>query len=97
MNTKQDLTKLVQQTREEVENLTPDTVVEWLENQLNVEVVMKTTSGEWVGAEVLTACGGPTVRVETRWKTVTGTWGEDKATFPFRSSVLDDCLKELYG
>ena len=97
MNTKQDLTRLVQETRNEVENLKPNNVSEWLENQPNVEAVITTPAGNWLGAEVLTAGGAPTVMVNTRQKTVTGTWGGNEITFSFRTSVLDDYLKELYG
>jgi hypothetical protein len=71
----------------------------WLNEQLNIESYDISGSGEYLGAEVLMCCGGPDVRLHTRYETVEGHWGGDHCEMRVHSSAideLDEMLRELY-
>lgn len=81
----------------EIESITHENVSEWVEQQLNIESVTHDPNGNWLGAEVLAAFGGPDIRVFTRYKVIEGNWGGDSISYPFHSPVLDEYLEELYS
>ena len=107
----EELRQAVITVRNEVENLVEEldyldeseesskkeTPAIWIGKQLNIEAIIKTPEGDWLGAEVLVCSGGPTIRVCTRDKTVTGWWGDDVISYCFRSELLDDFLMQVYG
>jgi|GEM_PF-5743267 hypothetical protein len=94
MDSKQHLLDQVNGTVEEIENAV--NVWEWLDEQLSIECIMRSTSGDFLGAEILTCCGGPTVRVDTRWGTVTGHWGGDSFERSVNCDALNEAIEELY-
>ena len=69
---------------------------DWLNDQLNIECVMRSPSGDFMGAEILCCCGGPDIRVDTRWGNVEGNWGSDHFTRSVDCNELNDLLEELY-
>lgn len=94
-DTRQHLLDNVLAVVEEIENA--HDLVDWLNDQLSIETIMRSPSGEFMGAEILCAYGGPTVRVDTRWGKVEGWWGSDHFDRSVDCSELNDLLEELYG
>ena len=82
---------------DELENEDTD-ISDWLNEQLNIEVLMYTTDKELVGAEILCAYGGPDIRVYCgRFNYVEGNWGGDNIIRNFNNERLFDFIYELYG
>jgi len=46
------------------------------------------------GVELLICCGGPTIRLNSRWGKITGFWGSERIEDLYRSEVLDCLLLE---
>jgi len=46
------------------------------------------------GVELLLCCGGPTIRLNTRWGKITGSWGSESLEDLYRSEELDYLLEE---
>jgi len=93
-DSKQQLLDNVNAIVGELENSDTDPA-EWLNEQLNIEVIMRDTSGQFVGAEVLCAFGGPDIRVDTRWDRVEGNWGGDHFSMHYDDKCgLNDLLEE---
>ena len=68
---------------EELQGLTRNGVIDWLNDQLEVVTIKR--NDEITGLEVLTCFGGPDIRVtlDTRssdWLDIEGYWGGDKVT-----------------
>jgi hypothetical protein len=69
---------------------------DWLEDALDIEYVV-TSKGEYLGARVLVAFGGPNIWVNTRTKKVEGAWWSDAYSASFSDEIgLDDALSELW-
>jgi hypothetical protein len=69
---------------------------DYLENALDIEYIVN-GKGEYLGARVLVAFGGPNIWVNTRTWTIEGHWWSDKATASFKDNLgLDDALSELW-
>ena len=82
---------------DELENEDID-IFDWLNKQLNIEVLMYNTDKELVGAEILCCCGGPDIRVYCgRFDYVEGNWGRDNIIRNFNNDRLFDFVYELYG
>lgn len=70
---------------------------DYLENALDIEYIVN-GKGEYLGARVLVAFGGPNIWVNTRTGTVEGYWWSDKASASFKDNLgLDDALSELWN
>jgi hypothetical protein len=70
---------------------------DYLQDALDIEYIVN-RKGEYLGARVLVAFGGPNIWVNTRTKTVEGHWWGDSATASFTDNLgLDDALSELWN
>jgi hypothetical protein len=70
---------------------------DYLQDALDIEYIVN-GKGEYLGARMLVAFGGPNIWVNTRTGTVEGHWWSDKATASFRDNLgLDDALSELWN
>jgi hypothetical protein len=70
---------------------------DYLQDALDIEYIVN-GKGEYLGARVLVAFGGPNIWVNTRTGTVEGHWWSDSATASFRDNLgLDDALSELWN
>jgi len=68
---------------------------DYLDDALDIEYIMS-SRGEYLGARVLVAFGGPNIWVNTRTHTVEGHWWGDSAYAGFTDSIgLDEALSEL--
>jgi hypothetical protein len=70
---------------------------DYLEDALDIEYIVN-GKGEYLGARVLVAFGGPNIWVNTRTNTVEGHWWADSAFASFKDNIgLDDALEELWN
>ena len=70
---------------------------DWLNNALDIEYIV-TGKGEYLGARVLVAFGGPNIWVDTRKGIVDGFWWGQHASRRFEDNIgLDDALSELWA
>lgn len=69
---------------------------DYLSNVLSIEYVV-TATGDYNGAIILVAFGGPNIWIDTRWKEIRGAWWNDSCTIPYRHDELgiDDYLAEI--
>jgi len=68
---------------------------DYLEGVLDIEYIVS-SKGDYLGARVLVAFGGPNIWVNTRTNTVEGQWWGDSARASFTDGIgLDDALSEL--
>lgn len=75
----------------------PMSAYDYLQDALDIEYIVN-SKGEYLGARVLVAFGGPNIWVNTRTGTVEGAWWGDHATASFNDSIgLDDALSELWN
>ena len=72
-------------------------VIDYLQDALDIEYVVG-SDGEYRGARVLVAFGGPNIWVNTRSKQVEGYWWGESASASFDDEIgLDDALAELWA
>ena len=72
-------------------------VMDYLEGVLDIEYVVG-SDGEYRGARVLVAFGGPTIWINTRINTVEGGWWQDSARAHFDDEIgLGETLEELFN
>jgi len=70
---------------------------DYLQGVLDIEYIVN-SKGEYLGARVLVAFGGPNIWVNTRTGTVEGAWWADHALASFIDNIgLDDALSELWA
>lgn len=75
----------------------PMSAFDYLSDALDIEYVVN-GKGEYLGARVLVAFGGPNIWVNTRTKTVEGHWWGESAHASFEDGIgLDDALSELWA
>jgi hypothetical protein len=68
---------------------------DYLQDVLDIEYIVN-GKGEYLGARVLVAFGGPTIWINTRTGTVEGSWWSARAEASFKDNLgLDDALSEL--
>jgi len=68
---------------------------DYLAEALDIEYIVS-SKGEYLGARVLVAFGGPNIWVNTRTRTVEGYWWGDSAFATFDDNIgLDEALQEL--
>ena len=73
------------------------TAFDYLQDALDIEYIVN-SKGEYLGARVLVAFGGPNIWVNTRTNTVEGSWWADSCTAKFTDNIgLDDALEELWN
>ena len=73
------------------------TAFDYLQDALDFEYIVN-NRGEYLGARVLVAFGGPNIWVNTRAHTVEGHWWGDSAYASFTDGLgLDDALSELWS
>ena len=69
---------------------------DYLDDVYDIEYIID-VNGNYRGAELMVAGGGPNIYVETRDNTVRGYWGGDKAQWHYVDNIgLDDACEELY-
>lgn len=70
---------------------------DYLADALDIEYIV-TSKGEYLGARVLVAFGGPNIWIDTRKGIVAGAWWGDTASASFKDNLgLDDALSELWA
>ena len=71
--------------------------LDWLQDALDIQYIV-TGKGEYLGARVLVAFGGPNIWVNTQSKIVEGYWYSDKAIMHYQDDALrlDRALAELW-
>ena len=70
---------------------------DYLQDALDIEYVVN-SKGEYLGARVLVAFGGPNIWIDTRRGRVDGYWWSESASASFRDEMgLDDALSELWN
>jgi hypothetical protein len=75
----------------------PMSAFDYLQDALDIEYIVN-GKGEYLGARVLVAFGGPNIWVNTRQGIVEGYWWRDKANASFNDEIgLDDALSELWN
>ena len=73
------------------------TAFDYLQDALDIEYIVN-GKGEYLGARVLVAFGGPNIWGNTRTNTVDGHWWADSCTAKFEDNIgLDDALEELWN
>jgi len=71
-------------------------VFDYLQDALDIEYTVN-NRGEYLGARVLVAFGGPNIWVNTRTHTVEGHWWGDSAYASFTDNIgLDEALREMF-
>ena len=69
---------------------------DYLDDVYDIEYII-TRDGEYRGAELMVAGGGPNICVETRDRTVRGYWGGEQAQWGYVDNIgLDDACEALY-
>jgi len=73
-------------------------VYEYLQDVLDIEYIVN-SKGEYLGARVLVAFGGPNIWINTRTKQVEGYWWGDSCLMSYSNDEmgLDDALSELWA
>lgn len=75
----------------------PMSAFDYLSDALDIEYIVN-GKGEYLGARVLVAFGGPNIWIDTRRGIVEGAWWGDHATASFTDGIsLDDALSELWA
>ena len=70
---------------------------DYLQDALDIEYIVN-SKGEYLGARVLVAFGGPNIWIDTRKGIVEGAWWSDYAKASFEDNLgLDDALSELWN
>lgn len=70
---------------------------DYLQDTLDIEYIVN-SKGEYLGARVLVAFGGPNIWVDTRRGVVEGAWYGETASASFKDNLgLDDALAELWA
>lgn len=81
----------------DIENDGEFSAFDYLQDALDIEYIVN-SKGEYLGARVLVAFGGPNIWINTRTKTVEGSWWSDRAEASFQDNIgLDDVLEELWN
>jgi hypothetical protein len=70
---------------------------DYLQDALDIEYIVN-GKGEYLGARVLVAFGGPNIWINTRTNTVEGAWWSERADASFTDNIgLDEALSELWN
>ena len=73
-------------------------VYEYLEDVLDIEYIVN-SKGEYLGARLLVAFGGPNIWINTRTKQVEGYWWGDSCVMSYSNDEMgiDDAVAELWA
>lgn len=75
----------------------PLSAFDYLSDALDIEYIVN-SKGEYLGARILVAFGGPNIWIDTRRGMVDGHWWSDSARAGFKDSIgLDEALEELWN
>lgn len=75
----------------------PMSAFDYLQDALDIEYIVS-SKGEYLGARVLVAFGGPNIWVDTRRGMVDGAWWGNSASASFDDAIgLDDALSEFWA
>ena len=78
-------------------DLEPMSAFDYIADALDIEYIVN-SKGEYLGARVLVAFGGPNIWINTRTGIVEGAWWADRAEASFTDNIgLDDALAELWA
>lgn len=70
---------------------------DYLQDALDIEYIVN-NKGEYLGARVLVAFGGPNIWINTRTGIVEGVWWSERAEASFKDNLgLDEALEELWN
>jgi hypothetical protein len=70
---------------------------DYLQDALDIQYIV-TSKGEYLGARVLVAFGGPNIWIDTQRGIVDGSWWSDRASASFKDNLgLDEALSELWN
>jgi len=70
---------------------------DYLQDALDIEYIVN-GKGEYLGARILVAFGGPNIWVDTRRGMVDGYWWGDRASTSFTDNIgLDEALADLWA
>lgn len=70
--------------------------MDFLQDALDIEYIV-TSKCEYLGAVILVAYGGPSIRINTRRNRVEGAWWGDSFTADYTDNIgLDDACRELW-
>ena len=73
------------------------TAMDYLQDVLDIQYIVS-GKGEYLGARILVAFGGPNIWVDTQRNVVEGYWWGDYARYSFNDYMdLDDALSELWA
>ena len=81
-----------------VEDGNPDySILDYLNGALDIEYVVG-SEGDYRGARILVAFGGPTIWINTRTNTVEGGWWQESARAHFDDEIgLNETIEELFN
>jgi hypothetical protein len=73
-------------------------VYEYLEDVLDIEYIVN-AKGEYLGARILVAFGGPNIWINTRTKQVEGCWWGDSCVMSYSNDEMgiDEAVAELWA
>lgn len=73
-------------------------VYEYLEDVLDIEYIVN-SKGEYLGARILVAFGGPNIWINTRTKQVEGYWWGDSCVMSYSNDEMgiDEAVAELWA
>jgi hypothetical protein len=75
----------------------PMSAYDYLNDALDIEYIIS-SKGEYLGARVLVAFGGPNIWIDTRRGIVDGAWWGDRAYAKFDDNIgLNDAIGELWS
>lgn len=81
----------------QIADVQPMSAFDYLSDALDIEYRVGSDK-EYRSAEVLVACGGPNVWIDTKRNMVVGAWWGDRFEAPFSDEIgLDDACEELFG
>lgn len=76
-------------------NLTSETLFDFLNEEVLYLQLTRNVHGYLTGAVLTTSVGGPHVEIDTRQRTVTGWWGGDTCTAKIKGTVCDMVNEEI--
>jgi hypothetical protein len=75
----------------------PMSAFDYLQDALDIEYIIG-SDGQYRGARILVAFGGPNIWIDTKNNEVEGYWWTDKATSSYTDSIgLNEALEELWN
>ena len=71
---------------------------DYLQDVLDIQYIVD-SQGEYLGARILVAFGGPNIWIDTLNHRIEGAWWQDKvdAYYDYDAMAIDDALRELWA